>query len=72
MVALKGAIEPVKDKFFENMSSRAAEMFKDDMESKGPMRISEVEAAQKDILRTARRLSDAGELMLAGSGDDFV
>ena len=72
MVALKGAIEPVKDKFFENMSSRAADMFKDDMESKGPMRISEVEAAQKDILRTARRLSDAGEMMLAGSGDDFV
>jgi len=72
MVALKGADDLVKDKFFENMSSRAADMFKDDMESKGPMRISEVEVAQKDILRIARRLSDAGEMMLSAGGDDFV
>jgi flagellar motor switch protein FliG len=72
MVALKGADELVKDKFFENMSTRAAEMFRDDMESKGPMRISEVEVAQKDILRIARRLSDAGEIMLSAGGDDFV
>ncbi|HCH25572.1 MAG TPA: flagellar motor switch protein FliG [Oceanospirillaceae bacterium] len=72
MVALKGADDLVKDKFFENMSTRAADMFKDDMESKGPMRISEVEVAQKDILRIARRLSDAGEMMLSAGGDDFV
>ena len=72
MVALKGADELVKDTFFENMSSRAADMFKDDMEAKGPMRISEVEAAQKDVLKIARRLSDAGEIMLSAGGDDFV
>jgi flagellar motor switch protein FliG len=71
MVALKGADDLVKDKFLENMSKRAGELFLDDMEAKGPMRISEVEAAQKDILRTARRLADAGEIML-GSGADFV
>lgn len=71
MVALKGADDSVKDKFLENMSKRASVLFLDDMESKGPMRISEVEEAQKDILRTARRLSDAGEMML-GSGADFV
>jgi flagellar motor switch protein FliG len=71
MVALKGADDMVKDKFLENMSKRAGELFLDDMAAKGPMRISEVEAAQKDILRTARRLSDAGEIML-GSGADFV
>jgi len=72
MVAMKGADDLVKDKFFSNMSTRAAEMFKDDMESKGPMRISEVEEAQKEILRTARRLSDSGEMMLSAGGDDFV
>ena len=71
MVALKGADDLVKDKFLDNMSKRAGELFLDDMEAKGPMRISEVEAAQKDILRTARRLSDAGEMMLGG-GADFV
>jgi flagellar motor switch protein FliG len=71
MVALKGADDLVRDKFLENMSKRAGELFLDDMEAKGPMRISEVEAAQKEILRTARRLSDAGEIMLGG-GADFV
>jgi flagellar motor switch protein FliG len=71
MVALKGAGDLVKDKFMDNMSKRASVLFLDDMEAKGPMRISEVEAAQKDILRTARRLSDAGEMMLGG-GADFV
>ncbi|HAW17852.1 flagellar motor switch protein FliG [Oceanospirillaceae bacterium] len=71
MVALKGADDLVKDTFLENMSKRAGVLFLDDMEAKGPMRISEVEEAQKDILRTARRLSDAGEMMLGG-GADFV
>jgi flagellar motor switch protein FliG len=71
MVALKGADDLVKDTFLENMSKRAGILFLDDMEAKGPMRISEVEEAQKDILRTARRLSDAGEMMLGG-GADFV
>ena len=71
MSALKGASDPVKDKFFGNMSERARSMFKDDMEAKGPMRITDVEEAQKKIMRTARKLADAGELMLGG-GADFV
>ncbi len=71
MIALKGATDMVKDKFFGNMSERARSMFKDDMEAKGPMRITDVEEAQKKIMRTARKLADAGELMLGG-GADFV
>jgi len=69
MVALKGADDIAKDKFLSNMSARAREMFVDEMEQRGPMRLSDVEDAQKQILRTARRLSDAGEMMLAGRGD---
>jgi flagellar motor switch protein FliG len=65
MVALKGASEETRDKFFDNMSQRAKAMFIDDMESKGPMRISDVEDAQKNIMRIARKLSDAGELVLS-------
>jgi flagellar motor switch protein FliG len=72
MTALKGAPEFVKEKFFDNMSSRARVMFIDEMESKGPLRITDVEDAQKMIMRIARKLSDAGELVLAGRGDDFV
>ena len=72
MTALKGASEFVKEKFFDNMSSRARVMFIDDMEAKGPLRISDVEEAQKGIMRIARKLSDAGDLVLAGRGDDFV
>jgi flagellar motor switch protein FliG len=71
MIALKGASDEVKDKFFGNMSERARSMFKDDMDAKGPMRITDVEDAQKKIMRTARKLSDAGELVLGG-GADFV
>jgi len=71
MIALKGASDEVKDKFFGNMSERARSMFKDDMDAKGPMRITDVEDAQKKIMRTARKLADAGELMLGG-GADFV
>ena len=72
MTALKGAPEYVKDKFFGNMSARARVMFIDEMEGKGPLRITDVEDAQKTIMRLARKLSDAGELVLAGRGDDFV
>jgi flagellar motor switch protein FliG len=72
MVALKGAPDYVKDKFLDNMSARARVMFVDDMESKGPLRITEVEEAQKNVMRLARKLSDAGELVLAGGGDGFV
>lgn len=71
MVALKGADENVRDKFMSNMSERARAVFLDDMEAKGPMRLSDVEDAQKKIMRQARKLSEAGELMLA-AGDDFV
>ena len=72
MVALKGATEPVKEKFFGNMSTRARAMFIDEMEAKGPLRITDVEDAQKAMMRIAKKLSDKGELMLAGRGDDFV
>ncbi|MDP4911843.1 MAG: flagellar motor switch protein FliG [SAR86 cluster bacterium] len=72
MVALKGADELVKDKFMDNMSQRAKVMFLDEMEAKGPIRITDVEEAQKTIMRLARKLSDAGELVLSGRGDDFV
>ncbi len=72
MVGLKGADEPVKNKFFENMSSRARSMFVDDMEAKGPLRLADVEEAQKQIMRIARKLADTGDIVLAGGGDDFV
>ena len=72
MTALKGADEVVKDKFLDNMSQRAKIMFLDDMEAKGPIRITDVEDAQKSIMRLARKLSDSGDLVLAGRGDDFV
>jgi flagellar motor switch protein FliG len=72
MIAFKGADELVKDKFMANMSQRARAMFLDEMEAKGPLRITDVEAAQKKIMRIARKLSDKGEILLAGRGDDFV
>ncbi|MBN7820464.1 flagellar motor switch protein FliG [Bowmanella yangjiangensis] len=68
--AIKGADEEVKEKITKNMSKRAAEMLIDDLEAMGPVRISEVEAAQKEILSVARRLADAGEIMLGGGGGD--
>jgi len=71
MTALKGASEAVLDRFLSNMSERARGMFKDDMDAKGPLRISQVEDAQKQIMRMARKLSDAGDLILGG-GADFV
>jgi len=73
MLALKGADEGLKEKFFNNMSQRAAEMMRDDLEASGPVRVSDVEIAQKTILSAARSLSDKGEIMLGGgSGDDFL
>ena len=71
MVALKGANEGVRDKFLENMSTRARGMFVDDMNAKGLLRIADVEDAQKTIMRIARKLSDSGDLVLGG-GADFV
>jgi len=72
MVALKGADPSLQAKIFGNMSKRAAELLQDDMEAKGPVRLSEVEAAQKDILIVARKLADEGEIMLGGGGDEMV
>lgn len=74
MKAIKGTDEALKEKIMANMSKRAAEMLADDLEAMGPVRISEVEAAQKEILSVARRLSDAGEIMLGGGGggDEFL
>ncbi len=71
MVALKGASEDVRNKFLENMSTRARGMFVDDMNAKGLLRIADVEEAQKTIMRIARKLSDSGDLVLGG-GADFV
>ncbi len=72
MSALRGADEAIKDKFLSNMSERARDLLLDDMEAKGPIRVSEVEAAQKAIMQIARKLSDDGEIMLAGAGEAFV
>lgn len=70
MKALKGADDALKEKLLGNMSKRAADMLKDDLEAMGPIRVSEVEAAQKEILAVARRLADSGEVMLGGGGGD--
>lgn len=70
VVALKAADEALREKIFKNMSSRAAEMLRDDLASKGPVRLSEVEAEQKEILRVARRLADEGQIVLGGGGGD--
>lgn len=72
MVALRGADKTIQDKFMDNMSERARLIFVDDMEAKGPVRVSEVETAQQSILRVARKLSDDGDIMLSGGGEDFV
>lgn len=72
LLAIKGADEPLKQKIFKNMSQRAAEMLKDDLEAKGPVRLSEVEAAQKEILAIVRKMSEAGTIQLGGKGEEFV
>lgn len=72
VLALKGADEGIKEKVFKNMSSRAAEMLRDDLDTKGPVRLSEVEGAQKEILAIARRLGDEGRIVLGGGGEDMV
>ena len=72
LLALKGTDDALKEKMFKNMSQRAAEMLKDDLEAKGPVRVSEVEGAQKEILKLARKLAEAGTIALAGKGEQFV
>ncbi len=68
ILALKGASPELREKIFKNMSQRAAEMLKEDLESKGPVRLSEVEAEQKEIIKIARRLADEGQIQLGGKG----
>jgi flagellar motor switch protein FliG len=70
VLALKGADDELKEKIFKNMSKRAAEMLRDDLEAKGPVKLSDVESAQKEILAVARRLAEAGDISLGGSGGD--
>jgi flagellar motor switch protein FliG len=70
LVALKGAEDDLKTKIFKNMSQRAAETLKEDLDSKGPVKLSEVEAAQKEIIAIARKLAEAGTLSLGGGGAD--
>jgi len=69
-IALKGADDDLKEKIFRNMSKRAAELLRDDLEAKGPVKVSEVEVAQKEILVIARRMADAGEIALGGAGGE--
>ena len=74
IIALKGAEQDLREKIFKNMSSRAAEMLREDLEAKGPVRVSEVEAEQREILKIVRRLADEGQIQLSagGSDDQFI
>lgn len=72
IVALKGAQPELKEKFLANMSTRAAETLREDLESRGPMRLSEVEAQQKEILKTVRRLADEGQIVIGGGADEAM
>ena len=70
IIALKGSPQSLRDKFLKNMSSRAAESLREDIEMRGPVRVSQVESAQKDILQIVRRMSDSGELVIGTPGSD--
>ena len=70
IIALKGASPEIRDKVFKNMSSRAAETLREDLESRGPVKLSEVEAEQKELLKIVRRLADEGQIVMGGGGDD--
>ena len=72
ILALKGASAEMQEKIFRNMSSRAAELLKDDLEAKGPVRLSEVEEAQRTILTAAKQAAEDGKISLGGKGDDYV
>ena len=71
-LALRGANPEVKEKFFKNMSSRAAEMLKEDMEAKGPVKVSDVERAQQNILKVCRKLEEEGRIVIAGGGEEML
>lgn len=70
MIALKGASDDLRDKFLRSMSSRAADMLREDLSAQGPIRMSKVESEQKKILQVARRLAESGQIELGGAGDD--
>ncbi len=70
IIALKGTTAEMREKIFKNMSSRAAEMMREDLESKGPVKLSEVESQQKQMLQVVRRLADEGQIMIGGKGGD--
>lgn len=70
VVALKGTSDALREKIFKNMSQRAAEMLRDDLEAKGPVRLSEVEAEQREILRVVRRLAEEGQVVMGGKGEE--
>ncbi|WP_410498987.1 flagellar motor switch protein FliG [Chitinibacter sp. S2-10] len=72
IIALKGTSQGLRDKVFKNMSSRAAAMLQEDLEAKGPVKISEVETEQKEILKIARRLADEGQLIIGGAGGESM
>ena len=70
ILAIKGASEELREKIFKNMSQRAAEMLREDLESRGPVRVADVEAEQKEILKIVRRLADEGQIQLGGAGGE--
>jgi flagellar motor switch protein FliG len=70
VIALKGATPELREKIFKNMSTRAAETLREDLEARGPVRVSEVEAEQKELLKIVRRLADEGVIVIGGGGDD--
>ena len=70
VIALKGATPELREKVFRNMSTRAAETLREDLESRGPVRVAEVEAEQKELLKVVRRLSDEGVIVIGGGSDD--
>ncbi len=72
VMAMKGSDEEIKEKIFKNMSKRAAELMRDDLEAMGPVKLSEVETAQKEILTVARRMADSGEIVLGNAGEEMI
>jgi flagellar motor switch protein FliG len=72
LLALRGVGSELKEKIFSNMSKRAAEMLRDDLEASPPAKLSEVELAQKDILAIAKKLADAGEIQMGAGGDELI
>jgi flagellar motor switch protein FliG len=72
VLSLKTASEPLKGKIFKNLSKRAADMLKDDLEAMGPVKLSDVEKAQQSVIRTVKKLEEEGKVILAGGGEELV